>query len=127
MIWLSALVTLLPGSISEIGLGTYASDATQTLPNKVFEYMANRLCLVSSLEGELSDLLDEQHCGVSYQAGNARSLATTIANLADDPQRLENYRSNAYATWQNSYRSSSIYPRFVQQLTGMVEPTLLAA
>ncbi|QDU55351.1 glycosyltransferase family 4 protein [Aeoliella mucimassa] len=114
-------------SVSHIGLATYAVGAKQSLPNKAFEYMANRLCILSSLKGELPELLTENECGSSYQAGNAESLATAIRAFASNPEQLECYRQNAFHIWQNSYKSSAIYPRFVQYLNQFVAPRSQAA
>jgi glycosyltransferase involved in cell wall biosynthesis len=114
-------------SISVVGLCAYAEGALMSLGNKPYEYMAGRLAIVSSLPGELAELLDRQQCGLSYQAGNADSLARVLIELAADSTRLDAMRANGYRTWVNHYRSRNVYSRFVEHLTKVAAPAAQAA
>jgi glycosyltransferase involved in cell wall biosynthesis len=101
---------------SAVGLATYAADATQTLPNKPFEYMACGMALVSSLPGELEQLLARHQCGVNYTAGDGRSFADAVQLLADSPTELAEARRSAHQLWRDEFQTSAIYPRMVEFL-----------
>jgi glycosyltransferase involved in cell wall biosynthesis len=101
---------------SAVGLATYAADATQTLPNKPFEYMACGMALVSSLPGELRELIAQQGCGINYDAGNGRAFADAVQSLVDDPAELAASRARARDLWQNRFQTGLIYPQMVDFL-----------
>jgi glycosyltransferase involved in cell wall biosynthesis len=114
-------------SISVVGLCAYSPGALMSLGNKPFEYMAGRLAIVSSLPGELADLLRRHDCGVIYRAGDACSLAGCLARLLDDPDRLEVMRENAYQAWSKNYRTTQLYPQFAAHLEAMTATATQAA
>lgn len=62
----------------EIGIIPMRSDSFVGLPNKLGEYAAAGLKVVSSLAGETERLISEFGCGESYQPGDARSFATAV-------------------------------------------------
>lgn len=102
--------------LSRIGLAAYTPDALQSLPNKPFEYMAGRLAVVSSLPGELAQLLDQHRCGMTYRPGDSRALADCLAQLADNPAELRDLRNNAYQSFDTHYRSRSIVEQMAEHL-----------
>jgi glycosyltransferase involved in cell wall biosynthesis len=114
--WCSSATIHAAASLSSIGLCAYAPQATQGLPNKPFEYMAYGLAVVSSLRGELDELISRRECGVTYRAGDATSLAAAIDGLTQHARRLAVLRANAHTTWANNYRSIEIYSRWAKQL-----------
>jgi glycosyltransferase involved in cell wall biosynthesis len=56
-------------------------------PLKVLEYLASGVPVVASSIGQIPELLDDGRCGVLVPPGDARALATALADLAEDPQR----------------------------------------
>ncbi len=68
----------------DLGLSCYAQNATQTIPNKPIEYMAFGLPQVSSLKGELSEILRETQTGLTYEAGSASDLANCISRTVEN-------------------------------------------
>jgi glycosyltransferase involved in cell wall biosynthesis len=125
--WVDAPTLQATLSISTIGLCAYADDALQSWPNKPFEYMANNLAVVSSLSGDLAQLLDRHQCGLTYTAGDAGSLANCLHVLLANSKQLSAMRSNAYAAWWQNYRSSKIYDQFVAQLEALPQVATKAA
>lgn len=103
-------------SIAEIGLAAYTADATQSLPNKPFEYMAGRLAVVSSLQGELADLLRAERCGDTYTAGDSHSLVQTIQNLLRDPASLDAKREQGHRLYVKQYSATNLAQQFAQHL-----------
>jgi glycosyltransferase involved in cell wall biosynthesis len=125
--WVDAPTLQATLSASTIGLCAYADDALQSWPNKPFEYMASGLAVVSSLSGDMADLLNRHQCGVTYRAGNPSSLARCLSDLLHDSKKLSTVRSNAYQAWLQNYKSSDIYDRYVTRLEEIVRPIAKAA
>jgi glycosyltransferase involved in cell wall biosynthesis len=112
---------------SVIGLCAYSRGALMSIGNKPYEYMAGGLAIVSSLPGELADLLEKYECGLSYRAGDAGSLAECLAKLLSAPRDLRRMRENARRAWSTHYCSRDVYTRFVDHLARMTTPVARAA
>jgi glycosyltransferase involved in cell wall biosynthesis len=102
--------------ISSVGLAAYKKEATQTLPNKPFEYMAVGLPLLSSLRGELEDLIRTEKIGLQYQAGNADSLVEKIGWLAAHPEERQAMGQRSRKLFEERFNAEIIYPKLVQHL-----------
>jgi len=114
--WLShADVTALL-RLCNVGLVSYASDATQSLPYKPFEYMASGLALLSCLQGEMADLINQKRIGLQYSAGSAWSLAESIRYLAGNPKECDAMRMEAKNLFKEAYRAATIYSQLVNRL-----------
>lgn len=114
--WVDAPMLQTISSVATIGLCAYAKDATQSVPNKPFEYMASGLAVVSSLPGDLADMLERHECGVTYRAGDADALAGVLRALLANPFQLATMRAKAHEAWSQHYRSRDIYARFVDHV-----------
>ena len=114
--WLdqTAMVALLRSS--SVGLAAYTDKALQSLPYKPFEYMAAGLPIVSSLKGELANLLEGEAIGLQYEAGNATSLAGCLSQLAQQPDLREKMGQRALKLFEQRFSTEVIYPAFVAQL-----------
>jgi glycosyltransferase involved in cell wall biosynthesis len=115
--WVEAPMLQAALSAASIGLCAYSADALQSLPNKPFEYMASGLAVVSSLRGDLSQLLNRYQCGMTYRAGDVSSLVNCLVDVSHDSEKRGSMRANAYRAWSQNYRSAKIYDDFVTHLT----------
>lgn len=106
--------------ISCVGLASYASDAVQSLPNKPFEYMAAGLPLLSSLSGELEQLIADNKIGLQYKAGNVQSLTEKIVWLTENPEERTVMGKRARKLFEERFRADIIYPRLVTHLERVV-------
>ncbi len=66
---------------ADIGVMPYSREATQGLPNKIFEYMANGLAIVNALPGEAAALIEAHGIGETYAAGDPQSLVGALARI----------------------------------------------
>lgn len=82
--WVNAHEINWLASHAAIGLQPYASGAPQGLSNKLFEYLAAGVPIVSSLGGETARLLADTGCGLTYRPGDATDCLQQISLLADD-------------------------------------------
>ena len=114
--WLSKdeIQTLL--RISDIGLAPYTRSATQSMPNKPYEYMSAGLPIVSSLAGELAALLHSEKIGIQYQAGNAESLRDAIVYLAANPEERAAMGRRARALFDRRFNASRVYSGLIGHL-----------
>ncbi|MGB9881093.1 MAG: glycosyltransferase, partial [Anaerolineae bacterium] len=101
---------------SSIGLAPYVNDTLQTLPNKIFEYMAAGLPILSSLKGECEQMLRDEGIGLSYQAGDAESLADAIQRLLKDPAVVAGMAERARKLFQSRFSAQVVYPVYAQYL-----------
>jgi len=69
--------------ISHVGLAPYAANTCMSLPNKPFEYFAGGLPVVSSIQGELKQILADNDCGRTYDADSVEDLCNVLRELHD--------------------------------------------
>ena len=106
---------------SQVGLCAYSPGSTVTMPCKAYDYLDGGLAIVSSLRGELADLLAEKRIGLQYEPGNAESLADALSILAADRLMLSELRSNA-RTEAIHFDRRTQYSKVVRLLDDLVPP-----
>jgi glycosyltransferase involved in cell wall biosynthesis len=105
--------------ISHFGLApcTHIKDS---LPNKVFEYFAAGLPIVSSLEGEMERVLSVNSVGFSYRCGDLNRLCAHMAQLTQDDSLQMVMAQNVERLFKASLDSSAIYKKYVDFLEEVV-------
>ncbi len=101
---------------ARLGFLSYTRSALQSLPNKVYEYMAAGVAIVSSLDREAKDLIDRCGCGVSYRAESVTSMTGAVMALLDDDARCRLCGQNGRIAYQREFRPEAIYPRMSRHL-----------
>ena len=114
--WVSASVIYALMQESKIGLAPYTSKALQSLPNKPIEYMAGGLAVISSLQGELPQLLREYNCGITYPPGDSGELAAILEHLIAQPSLLKKMGRNARSLFERQFSVERIYPKMADYL-----------
>jgi glycosyltransferase involved in cell wall biosynthesis len=109
---------------SDVGLCAYSKDATQSLPNKPFEYMASSLALLSSLPGELEEIIRKEKIGLQYKADDPKSLAEQLCYLMKNRDECEAMGERAKNLFDSCYSSDIIYPRLIGFLDTVVQENL---
>lgn len=92
--WIDASELAVLISKSYIGLVPCRS-AVGVLANKVFEYMAYGVPVVSSLEGEIKDTIKDNELGLFYHAGDCSGLISCIDRLHYDARLRDRMARNA--------------------------------
>ena len=90
-------------------------DWIRNLPNKFFEYLAEGLPIVSCLEGEVQQQIEQNACGVMYRVHDPQDLARVICALRDDPQRRAAMAENA-RTLSHKFDAATVYDNLVSHL-----------
>jgi glycosyltransferase involved in cell wall biosynthesis len=103
------------GMKSHIGLCTYRRRATQSVPNKVFDYMAMGLFTISSLRGETADLLAKYGVGDTYVAENLESFLSCLLRFADEQSFTTGYKEGVRRVFETYYDSAVIYKRMINE------------
>ena len=62
----------------DVGIIPMRDDSWVGIPNKMFDYSAAGLRIVTSLGGEAADLVSKYRCGAIYRPGDAVSLAAAV-------------------------------------------------
>jgi glycosyltransferase involved in cell wall biosynthesis len=95
-----------------IGLVCVKPESMVAIPYKAFDYAAAGLAIVNSLPGELAGLVEHYEAGVTYAAGDARSLADAIAGIAADRKKLLAMRVNARRLAEREFDREKTYASF---------------
>jgi glycosyltransferase involved in cell wall biosynthesis len=112
--WLNSTEIEWMMKVADIGLAAYVRDAPQGLPNKLFEYLAGGLAILSSLGPEAAELLESNGCGLTYMPENAESLMTALTRLLDDPLELSRMKSAARNTFDQKFSSRHVYKPLIE-------------
>lgn len=99
----------------DVGLVGPRAESRVGVPQAACDYAAAGLAIVSSLPGELADLLERHHAGV-HAAPDASSLADAIAGLAADRRRLSGLREGARRLAAAAFDRETTYARFADWL-----------
>lgn len=105
--------------LSRVGLAPYrpSPDFEANYSNKVIEYMAMGLPVVTSLErGPTADLLVDRSVGCSYQHDSVSSLDGALARFIDDPAMQAAASRNALATFDADFTADNVYGRYAELL-----------
>jgi len=90
-------------------------------PNKVFEYLSAGLPLVSSLQGEIADLIDTHQIGLNYEAGDAYSLYQCVKQLSDAPGVRNNMVAAAQQVFKQIGDADKIYNDYADHIENLYE------
>jgi glycosyltransferase involved in cell wall biosynthesis len=72
----------------DIGLALYGKGSNVDMPDKFYDYSSCGLAVVSSLKGELKDVIKENDIGYTYEAGNYSDLNDKLTLLTEDREAL---------------------------------------
>lgn len=97
--------------MADVGLAPYIGGVgfERNTPNKIIEYLAAGLPILSSLEGEVQELLDRHECGITYRCGDSAALADILRRVEEDRRRLGSMSSNANSLFETTYRAEKVY------------------
>lgn len=105
------------------GLGAYKKGALMSLPNKILEYMNFGLPILSSLDGETRQVIEENNCGIYYEAGNPESLIACLNQLRQAPKKREEMVASSKKNYTEKYTPARIYGAFIQHIEKLVNKT----
>lgn len=87
-----------------------------TSPNKFFDYIASGLPVVNNYPGWLSDLINENHCGIAIEPEKPELFADAIIQLAEHPELREEYGKNGRTLAEREFARDLLGTKFVDFL-----------
>ena len=87
-----------------------ANHFKKNITNKFSEYLAYGLPILSSIKGEMGNLVTKYECGFVYQ--NSEDLIKIIIDLQTKPELLETYSKNAYELHKEMFNIDKINNKF---------------
>lgn len=86
-------------SVSHIGLVShrYCTHWNNTIPNKLFDYMASGLSIITSNVPPVARIVNEEECGSVYVDDDAQSFAKALSSMIDRDKRTEMANNGALA------------------------------
>lgn len=89
---------------SQVGIIPYSKAVAEfALPNKLFEYMAAGLALLTNDLVEFRAIVEGHQLGLVCDASQPIAIARAIDLLASDRSRLEEYRQRAWQAYRQYY------------------------
>lgn len=79
------------------------------MPNKVFEFLAAGVPVLSSVTGEMARILAEADAGLSYPPGDADALEHLVRGLAVDAHGRARMGQNARELFRRRFGAAAIY------------------
>ena len=119
--WVGKKELIYLSRISKIGLMAYRKGAPQGLPNKIFEYLAYGLPILSSLESETKELLNSHGIGFTYDASNSQDLIDKINAITSDLGKLYEMSENCRHVYRENFDSHVIYQNIINFLEEISE------
>lgn len=97
---------------SEIGLAVYSSRSNVEMPDKFYDYTAAGLAIVTSLKGEIAEVINDKEVGILYEAENAQDLANKLEYLVINRDFRKRAAQSSYDIAMN-YDCHLQYQKFV--------------
>ena len=115
--------------MSDAGLAPYVSSRNfiGNLPNKPVEYLSAGLPIISSLQGNLAELLNRHNCGLTYPNRDASELAAAVASLMDQPDRRRRMAENGLRLYRQHFVAETVYRQMAQYLVELAAERKAAA
>jgi glycosyltransferase involved in cell wall biosynthesis len=104
--------------MSHVGLAPHRMK-TEALPNKVFEYLAAGLPLLSSLHGEPEKLIRENEVGCVYKPGDLARFVELALWFASNPEKRRAMGQRALTLSQTKYSSGAQYDDYAGYAEGI--------
>ena len=111
--------------ISAIGLAPYRNTENfrRNLPNKIFEYAAGGLPVLSAVDGEVGRFLRQHGIGSLYPAGDAAALARQLTQLAGERESLRAQGQRARALFCESFEAGQVSAGILAYLQELTDAT----
>ncbi|WP_424992284.1 glycosyltransferase [Oceaniradius stylonematis] len=103
---------------STFGVLPYARtpDFRRHFVNKVGEYLAAGLPIMTGLDGLTGDLLERTGLGIPYEVGNPESVARAIETAVADKEQLRSLKDDARDVYMDMFDPDVIYGQFCDYL-----------
>ena len=80
--------------------------------NKIIQYLSFGLPVLNSLQGYPKDVIDTEHCGLTYREGDPDDCAQKILQLYNDEPERQIMAENAHALFIRQFEDSKVNQQF---------------
>ena len=87
------------------------------LPNKLFDYMASGIPIITFDYPEISKIIREERCGIVIKENKGKSLADAMLMIMKDKRKKEIMGKSSYLAMKNKYDWSFYEKRLVKIIT----------
>ncbi len=119
--WVGKETIITLSRYASIGLANYVLNAPQSVSNKPVEYLAFGLPILSSLEGEMQEFIENFKVGYQYMAANPESFLKALKNVRSNPMVHEQMKKNALNLYQQYFESSKVSRDFYCHIEKVVK------
>ncbi len=105
---------------SHVGIACYSRYATQSITYKLFDYLAAGLPILTSLPGEMSDLIVRERVGEIYPTEDPVALARLVKELAEKPMRIRDMSGRARSFAEKAGDTKKVYGQMIDFLSEVV-------
>jgi hypothetical protein len=104
--------------MSDLGVVPYHNtpDFQNSLSNKMIEYLAGRLAIITGLEGKLKRLIDDAGCGYTYASQDVEDLKRVIGKIVSERAELERRKAAARSIYEREFRAETVYGGFADHV-----------
>jgi glycosyltransferase involved in cell wall biosynthesis len=116
--WIDSAMIRSLMSMSVAGLAPYnlSDNFNSNIPNKIIEYLAGGLPIVTTLGGVPGAMLVTRGCGLTYPHGSIGDLRTAIESLATDAVRQQAMAASALALYRERFDAGHVYGEMIDYL-----------
>ncbi|HEX9707188.1 MAG TPA: glycosyltransferase family 4 protein [Steroidobacteraceae bacterium] len=118
--WLSASDADRLMSRSQVGLAPIR-QMPGCVPNKIFEYSAAGLPILSSLEGETAEILAKHRAGLTYAPEDREAFVSLVTRLATDERLRREMAQNSASMFEREFRAARIYDEYVRHVESIAQ------
>lgn len=102
-------------AVSDVGLAPIRQMAG-CVPNKIFEYSAAGLPILSSLEGETATILSRYRAGLSYEPGDVHMFVSHVTRLSQQEELRKQQAKQSSAMFEREFLATRIYGEYVSHV-----------
>ncbi len=107
--WVDSAGIKVISSNCQIGLAPYVGSDSFSMPNKIYEYMANGLVICTTIQGELATLLESEKIGSTFKAYDEESVFLCIKSWLDDSEKLKVGQENSKCFFEKTYSHKVVF------------------
>ena len=120
---LPKIKSLYDGSAALIAPYRKTDNFTQNIPNKIVDAFANGLPLVTSLDGEVNELIQQSGAGSYYN--NTDELYSAVQQVLNNSNLQSEMKRNASQVYQSKFEFNSVYGKLANNLEKLASPRYL--
>ncbi len=92
------------------------TQSRDSFPNKTFVYLSAGLPIISSVQGELKEIIDKQRIGFNYPPGDLKRFLELIKQLQIDRDLYNKMSDAAHEIYNKSFNADKIYEKYAAHI-----------